>query len=288
MTKTPKSKNPNPKAPKASAQRRPTDSRKPPQDRQRPPAHGTPTRGARKGWDAVAAWYDGWMGKGGSRHHQQLAIPSVIDLLALQRGESVLDIGAGQGVLASHILKTGASYTGVDVSPRLLEIARQNNSKAARFYAADACALSQSAHLKPASFDAVVFLLSLQDINPLSDALASASWALKPGGRAVLLMTHPAFRIPRQSGWGYDENRKLTFRRVDRYLTPLNVPMKPYPGASGVTISFHRPLSDYVNGLAEAGLLLNRMEEITSYKAEDNPAEAEIPLFVGLRAVKVG
>jgi hypothetical protein len=36
----------------------------------------------------------------------------------------------------------------------------------------------------------------------------------------VLLLTHPCFRVPRQSGWGWDEQRKLQYRRVDRYLTP--------------------------------------------------------------------
>lgn len=242
--------------------------------------------GARAGWDAVAAWYDGWMGKGGSLHHRKLAIPAALDLLKLQKGEQVLDIGAGQGVLAQYIADKGAKYTGVDVSPRLLELARQHHGRHGRFIKADACRLETSSELKAGTFDAVIFLLSLQDIDPLDQALNSAATMLKPGGRAVLLMTHPAFRIPRQSGWGYDENRKLTFRRVDRYLTPLSVPMKPYPGGSGVTISFHRPLSAYINGLAAAGLLIDQMLEIPSYKTEENPAEAEIPLFVGLRARK--
>lgn len=251
------------------------------------PRSSTPRPGSRAGWDAVAAWYDGWMGKGGSQHHRQLAVPAVINLLELQPGETVLDIGAGQGVLAPYVAQAGGKYTGVDVSPRLLDLARQHHGKHGRFLKADAIQLEAHPDLAAGSFDAVVFLLSLQDINPLPDALFAASAMLRSGGRAVLLMTHPCFRIPRQSGWGYDENRKLTFRRIDRYLTPLPVPMKPYPGSSGVTTSFHRPLSDYVNGLAAAGLLLDRMDEIPSYKAQDKPEEAEIPLFIGLRAWKL-
>ena len=42
-------------------------------------------------------------------------------------------------------------------------------------------------------------------VDPLEPALASAAWALRPGGRLALLLTHPCFRIPRQSGWGWDE-----------------------------------------------------------------------------------
>ena len=63
-------------------------------------------------------------------------------------------------------------------------------------------------------------------------------------------MTHPCFRVPRQSGEGWDEQRKLLYRRVDRYLSPLAVPMKAYAGGRAATWSYHRPLEDYVNGLA--------------------------------------
>jgi hypothetical protein len=110
-----------------------------------------------------------------------------------------------------------------------------------------------------------------------------------------MLLTHPTFRVPRQSGWGWDPGRKLVYRRVDRYLTPLPVPMKPYPGAGeGVTRSFHRPISMYVNGLAGCGLCVDRMEELPAHKSVtgfDSPkaeklARDEIPLFLALRARK--
>ncbi|MFW5749055.1 MAG: class I SAM-dependent methyltransferase, partial [Chloroflexota bacterium] len=130
---------------------------------------------------------------------------------------------------------------------------------------------------------------------PLADVIRGAAWALRPGGRAVLLMTHPAFRVPRQSGWGFDENRKLQYRRVDRYLSPLPVPMKQHPGReSGVTISFHRAIGDYVNALAEAKLFTDQMAEVpvgeggvkkNRTKAE-RLADEEIPLFLGIRARK--
>ncbi len=55
-------------------------------------------------------------------------------------------------------------------------------------------------------FDAVVFLLSIQNMDPLHSVLKSASWMLRSGGRTVLLMTHPCFRLPRQSGWGVERS----------------------------------------------------------------------------------
>jgi len=177
------------------------------------------------GWDAVAAWYDGWMGKGGSVHHRKIAIPAVMDLLEAKKGDNILDIGAGQGVLAPYVAEAGATYVGVDVSGKLLDYARQHHGEHGRFFVADAARLQDDKNIDAESFDACIFLLSIQDMDPLDEIIRSAAWTLKPGGRMILLMTHPAFRVPRQSGWGFDENRKLQYRRVDRYLTPLPVPM---------------------------------------------------------------
>lgn len=277
-----------------------TDHNQPPHKPKKPPR---PNRGRSAnlpkrnptGWDAVADWYDGWVGKGGSIHHRKLAIPALVDLLQPVKGERFLDIGAGQGVLAPAIAETGAEYVGVDVSPKLLAYAKQYHGKHGKFYQADAARLFDTPALTEASFDGVTFLLSIQDMNPLDEVLKSAAWALKAGGRIGLLMTHPAFRIPRQSGWGIDEGRKLQYRRIDRYLTPLPIPMKPHTGKeSGVTISFHRPISEYVNGLSDQGLLIDRMIEIPigdhSLKKNRTKAERlsdeEIPLFLALRARK--
>src|SRR4051794_39424234 len=77
-------------------------------------------------WDAVAGWYDGWMGTAGSDHHRQVAVPALLALLAPQVGERILDVGCGQGVLAAPITEAGAHYTGVDASPHLLAAARRH------------------------------------------------------------------------------------------------------------------------------------------------------------------
>jgi hypothetical protein len=82
---------------------------------------------------------------------------------------------------------------------------------------------------------------------------------------------------------------------VDRYLTPLAVPMKGYGGVRrGFTRSYHRPLGAYVNALAACGLLVDGVHEIPTHKPpEPGPraraerlAGREIPLFLALRALK--
>src|SRR5688500_7964289 len=245
---------------------------------------------ARTGWDPVARWYDGWVGDAGSEYHREVAIPALMDLLHPQKGEYILDVGAGQGVLAPYITKSGALYTGIDASPQLIGLAQRRHSRLGRFIVGDACNLSSIQDLHAKEFDAVVFLLSIQDMDPLGDALRSAAWALKDGGRVVILMNHPAFRVPRQSGWGWDEGRKLRYRRVDRYLSPLAVPMKSLPGVRYVTRSFHRPLQAYVNGRIGNGLPIEHKADTPAHKANAPPVEGasaeqarrEIPLFLGL------
>lgn len=271
--------------------------RTPPRGSSRPagPRAGRPRPRAATGdtsWDRVATWYDGWVGDQGSRYHQAIAVPAAMDLLELRPGESVLEIGSGQGVLAPRIAAAGASYTGVDASPKLIESARRRHSRSGTFVVGDARRLPAAEGLRPGTFDAAVFLLSIQDMDPLEQVLASASWAVRePGGRVVIVMTHPAFRQPRHAGWGFDEGRKLVYRRVDAYLTPMAVPMKAL-GDRAPTRSFHRPISAYVNGLAAEGFAVDAMIEIPDTLDERRPATgragnraaAEIPLFLALRA----
>lgn len=246
-------------------------------------------------WDGVAAWYDGWMGKKGSEHHRRFAVPALMRLASVRPGQHILDIGCGQGVLAPYIQRAQAQYTGVDASPRLLTTARRRHGDKGRFIAGDARLLHQNPALRGQRFQAAVFLLSIQNMEPLDQVLQSAARLLVAGGRLALLMTHPCFRQPRQSGWGWDPNRRLRYRRIDRYLTPFRQRADVQQNGRGSsTLNFHRPLEAYINALAAAGLAIDRLQEIPVASlhstARPTPAEIrannEIPLFMGIRAIK--
>jgi ubiquinone/menaquinone biosynthesis C-methylase UbiE len=247
-------------------------------------------------WERVATWYDGWVGDRGSAYHRELAIPALLDLLDPRSGEKVLDIGGGQGVLAPYLVEAGARVTVVDASAQLIAAAKRRHGRlrSARFLVGDARRLSSLAALEAGSFDAATLLLSIQDMDPLEDVVRGIGWALKPASRVVLLMTHPAFRQPRHSGWGFDEGRKLTYRRVDGYLAELAVPMKSL-GGGPPTRSFHRPIGAYVNALAAHGFATDAMLELPDLPPDRRPgrgprgdarANAEIPIFLGMRAVR--
>lgn len=242
-------------------------------------------------WDSVADWYEGWSGVAGSRHHRQYAIPAALELLGSAVAGDLLDVGCGPGPLAGTVIAAGGRYTGVDLSRKLLAAGRRRYGDAARFVHGDATRLPAVPGLTGERFSAVTFLLSIQDINPLEAAVQGAAALLREGGVMVMVMTHPCFRVPRQSGWGWDARRKLRFRRVDSYLTRLAVPMGGDARRRSVTRSYHRPLGDYVNALADAGLHVDALREIatpmTGAAGQSQPAQRradeQFPLFLAIR-----
>jgi hypothetical protein len=133
--------------------------------------------------------------------------------------------------------------------------------------------------------------------------LTGVATALRPGGVLVAVIPHPAFRAARQTSWGFEKTGSgdvHQYRRVDGYLSPAQARIVHNPGAvaSGArpveTWTFHRPLETYVRACADAGLLVDRLEEWPSVRRstgprarEENRARREIPLFLALRARRI-
>ena len=112
--------------------------------------------------------------------------------LALRRGEKVLDIGAGPGLLAHEMAaEVGAegSVDGIDPSESMLVLARRrrppDGAAETRLVAGDACALP----FPDASFDAAVATQVYEYVQDMPAALAEAFRVLRPGGRLLVLDT---------------------------------------------------------------------------------------------------
>jgi SAM-dependent methyltransferase len=52
----------------------------------------------------------------------------MVEFAEIKPGEAVLDVGTGTGVVAITAARAGASVTGLDLTPSLLDVARQNSS----------------------------------------------------------------------------------------------------------------------------------------------------------------
>ena len=242
-------------------------------------------------WEGVERWYSSSVGEKGHYYHQSLILPGTLRLLHVPSLKSVLDIGCGQGVFA-RALPPSIEYVGVDASSALIAEAKKlTKSPKARFFTANAL---EPLPVEKKDFDCALFVLSLQNMEHQDKAILQASKHLKKGGQLLIILNHPCFRIPRQSSWEIDEKNKIQFRRINRYLSPLKIPIQMAPSKgerSEETWSFHHSLTDYAKFLSEAGFAITMLEEWSSDKKSEGKnakmedrARSEIPLFLAIRA----
>jgi SAM-dependent methyltransferase len=103
----------------------------------------------------------------------------LIELLAPQAGERILDLGCGTGHLTSQLAGLGSSVIGLDVSEAMIEQARANYPDL-EFVKADA---ADFAFAEP--FDAVFSNAALHWVKSAEGVVVCVARALKPGGRFV-------------------------------------------------------------------------------------------------------
>ncbi|MDP1624950.1 MAG: class I SAM-dependent methyltransferase [bacterium] len=244
-------------------------------------------------WGNVANWYDGVVNDEDS-YQNKILLPNILRIVEPAKGKTLLDIACGQGFFSHAMAAKGARVFGIDISPELVEIATKHAGHAEEFHTMSAEDIGK---LKTASFDAAFSVLAIQNIEHMAKAFKEASRVLKPGGKLVLVLNHPAFRIPGKSAWGNDDAAGVQYRRVDEYLSESRKDMDMNPANPGkeMTVSFHRPLQAYSKSLANAGFSIARIEEWTSHKESqkgphkivEDRARKEIPLFMCLECVKV-
>jgi SAM-dependent methyltransferase len=242
-------------------------------------------------WESSHRWYDSIVGEKGHYYHEHVVLPGALKLLNLKKGDALLDLGCGQGVLARAV-PSNVRYVGVDASRSLVDAAKKKSKHP--FYVAD---ITEPLTLREEPFSHAALILVLQNLEHVQGAFDNASRHLKPGGKFLIVMNHPCFRIPRQSSWGVDEPKKLQYRRLDLYMSPLKIPIQTHPGSRGPiqeTVSFHRPLSYYTQKLHAAGLVIETMDEWISDKKStgvkasmENRSRKEFPLFLAILCQKI-
>ncbi len=255
------------------------------------PQHHGPHR--KTAWDSVTRWYDQLVGEHGSDYHQNVILPGALKLLSPAKGEKILDVGCGQGVFCRKLSDLGAEAIGIDASANLIKAARER-SPGGKYFVTDAARLKM---FSDRSFNAASCIMAIQNMEHFEKVFAETSRVLKDDGRFLIVISHPCFRVPRQSGWGFDEKRKLQYRRVDSYLSPQKIPIQMQPGfrPDVYTWTFHRPLSSYFQAFSSAGMAVSRFEEWVSHRKSqpgakqrsEDRARGEIPLFLAIVARKV-
>ncbi len=237
-------------------------------------------------WSRVGKWYDEIVSRRGHTYHQEVIFPELKKWYKFKRSDAILDLGCGQGILARELPK-GVGYVGIDAAKPLIQKAKRYSNH--QFSVGDVC---KPLKIEKKDFSHAFIILALQNMNEGEKAIANGAKHLRKGGKLILVLNHPCYRIPRQSSWGTDKGKKLQYRRVDRYLSTLEIPIQMHPSQkekSEKTFSYHHPISTYVQWMVKEGFSVTKLEEWRSHKSSngkqakmENRAREEFPLFLAI------
>ena len=205
-------------------------------------------------WEQHAGWWQEGFTDGADAEYDQQIIPLAAALLAGYN--RVLDVGAGEGQLSRAAVAGGSSLVvGVDpTDAQIVEATRRGGGP--RFLRSMADGLPFSDR----SFDAVVACLVFEHIEAVDEAVAEVARVLVNGGRFAFFLNHPLIQTP-GSGWVDDQIMEPPeqYWRIGPYLVES---IESEEVAKEVFLPFvHRPVSRYVNAMADHGLVLRRMHE---------------------------
>ncbi|MER7585400.1 methyltransferase domain-containing protein [Kitasatospora sp. NPDC097691] len=149
----------------------------------------------RGSYDTVAEEYLGRIGGELAYKTVDRALLGVV--LEEAAGGVVADLGCGPGHVAGWLAGHGAEVVGVDLSPRMVELARREQPKAA-FRTGDLLALPAA----DGEFAAAVALYSVIHLEPdeLAPAFAEVRRVLRPGG-VLLVSFHLGTEVRRMEEW---------------------------------------------------------------------------------------
>lgn len=256
-------------------------------------AHARVAKPHSSSWGHVAEWYNDVLETGNDTYQQQVILPNLLRILEPLSGKKVVDIGCGQGFFSRALAQRGAEVMGCDIAPELIDFARAAHTPHTRFEVAPADDLTP---ISSGMYDSAICTLALQNIKNVNGAIAEAARVLTDGGTFIIVLNHPAFRIPKSSSWLWDEHAHVQARRIDRYMSEQEIPIDMHPGSRNTrsTISYHRPLQVYVKTLVKHGFVITGVEEWISHKhsqpgpraAAEDTARKEFPMFMMLSARK--
>ncbi len=247
-------------------------------------------------WGKVADWYNELLEEGIDTYQEKVILPNLLRILDLKKGQEVLDIGCGQGYFSRSLAKQGVKVLGTDIGNELIKIAKDKSGPSENYLVLSAEKLTNLANNR---FDLAICVLAIQNIKNLQAAVSELSRVLKNGGKAVLVLNHPTFRIPTASGWGFDEKSKIQYRRIDKYMSEITQQVDMTQGQKDInrkqfTYSFHRPLQVYFKTFKKSNLAVTSLEEWMSHKVSDKGprkqaedfSRKEIPLFMAIELKK--
>jgi SAM-dependent methyltransferase len=226
------------------------------------PAARFDAESVRDSWDHAAGTYAQGQASGCDYYRYEFFGPAQLALCGEVRGMGVLDVGCGAGYFAREVARRGARVTGIDISPRMIEHAKQQGSTGSlgiEYHVLDAAQLP--AGFSPQSFDMATSCMALQDMPSVDKVLRGVYGLLRPGGRFVASITHPCTDTPFRV-WERDGGGKKRWLCIDRYFErgPLEFTWSGW-GREFTTEAMHATLEDWLGWILGAGFQLRALKE---------------------------
>ncbi|MFX1606870.1 MAG: class I SAM-dependent methyltransferase [Promethearchaeota archaeon] len=237
-------------------------------------------------WDEVANDYHRTVGETGDSYHRTYVNPVIFDILGDVENLSILDLACGQGYLSRILARKGARVVGVDLSEKMLEIAKESEASEPLGVKYIQCNSGDMREIEGSSMDCVVSTFGFHDIKEIESTIEECSRVLKEGGRLVFAIPHPLTYARRtQDEEGY-------YLKMRHYMSLQEIPHPKYKDSD--VVAYHRPLSFYFEKAFSSGLQMIAFREITSEISRGQPIKdkqllaykKEIPGFLVVGFVK--
>lgn len=209
---------------------------------------------------------------------QEPIMPLFLKILGDVSGLTTLDAGCGEGYLSRILARRGANVMGIDISKRLIEIARGKDSEGHITY--QVANLSRPLPAYTDHFDLVVSHLVLNDVFDYRGFLQTLGSVAKSGGRLVLSMNNPYSFVVRSHITDYfDSGKQCSYRGM---------------AEGGVKVYYYqRTLEEYMDACLAAGFQLQRLVDVPTpegtFKRRSDmllPPGYHFPFFMILSFVK--
>lgn len=220
-------------------------------------------------WDEYAAEYGQFIAR---REQADLdrddILIRLLELLGDLAGRDVLDAGCGEGFLTRVLVGHGARVMGLDLSPRLIEMARAKDPDGTIDYrVAD---LSQPLPELAERFEKIGSHLVLNDVYDYRAFAVTLASLVKPGGRVVLAFNNPYSSVVRDHVPDYFESGAVG---VYQGLSKQGVKAHYY----------HRTLEDYLDAFLDVGFRLAKLADVTMPRVRREwrfPEHYRFPFFM--------
>jgi ubiquinone/menaquinone biosynthesis C-methylase UbiE len=206
-------------------------------------------------WNRVADDWQIQVGDDGDGNRRLNSDPVLWAFAGDVGGLTVLDAGCGTGYLTRKLHERGASVTGIDLSERMIAIARARHPDLD--FRVDSC--SELATVADAHCDMVIANYVLMDAPDLPGTMSAFHRVLKPNGLVVLVFSHPCF--PQSRATVSEDDGEVRYSWRYPYFEPNICVDPPWAHFTSEFIWFHRPLSDYWKAFTQAGFAVVGFEE---------------------------